>query len=205
MKLGLDLELGEAFLKGLEEQYSETREGIHVSDLIYCLREAYWRKVDPQTPSERQLGFYLDGARRHGALQALIDSPAEVGVEKWGVKGRIDLFWRGLPVEFKTTRAREGVPDHYLRQLAYYCCLLGVRKGYLVIHRLVGDPPFEFYSVEWTEEEMRGIEKELRERADLLREALEKGDPSMLPKGEPWKCRWCPYRQRCEEMDGGEA
>ena len=197
------VELKNRFLEALQRRYQETREGIHVSDLVYCLRQAYYRKVDPKPPTIRQLAFFVDGARRHAALQALCGSQVEVQVERWGIRGTIDALNGDGPIEFKSTRAREATPDHYWTQLEYYMALTNARRGYLIIQRLNArrdEDPWEFYLIERTPEELAQIGQEMRSKAQALRRALETRDPSRLPwpsRDMRWKCRNCPYRQRC--------
>jgi len=194
-----DSELEGLFLKALREKQTSLRKGIHVSDLVYCLREAYFRRFEPAEPTLKQLGFFVDGARRHRVLQELLGVESEVKVEKYGVVGHVDVLLEA-PVEIKTTRARKALPNHYFRQLGFYAVMLDVPRGYLVIQRLNGDSPWEFYCVEWTEEEFRLLDQELKLRADLLRAALNFRDFHMLPRVEgdaAWKCRNCLYRQKC--------
>ena len=194
--------LRKRFLAALREKHNSIREGIHVSDLTFCLREAYFRKVEPAEPTLRQLGFFVDGARRHRVLQELLGVESEVKVEKYGVVGHVDVLL-DAPVEIKTTRARNALPDHYFRQLGYYAVMLDVPRGYLVVQRLNNDSPWEFYSIKWSKEEFQRLDQELKYRADLLRAALNFRDFRMLPRVEEdmaWKCRNCLYRDKCREV-----
>jgi len=204
MDLRRDDNLRSLFLSALRGRYADSRKGIHVSDLVYCLREAYYRKTEPVEPTLKQLGFFVDGARRHMVLQDLLGLKSEVEVEKYGVIGHIDIML-DAPVEIKTTRAKNDLPDHYFLQLGFYAVMTNARHGYLVIQRLnAAEDPWEFYRVEWTEQEIREIEKELKRRADLLRKALKNRDPSILPRIDDemrWKCRNCLYRERCMGKD----
>lgn len=92
MKIRKDEKLKQRFVEALRKKYGNIRGGVHVSDLVYCLREAYYRKVDPVPFTERTLGFFVDGARRHRVLQELLGVESEVKVEKWGVRGSIDVL-----------------------------------------------------------------------------------------------------------------
>jgi len=196
-----DENLRSLFLSALRSRYVDSRAEIHVSDLVYCLREAYFRKIEPVDPTLKQLGFFVDGARRHKVLQEILGVECEVEVKRYGVVGHIDVML-DAPVEIKTTRARSALPDHYFRQLGFYAVMMNARHGYLVIQRLnAAEDPWEFYRVEWTEEEIKEIDRELKRRADQLRAALNFHDPSMLPEIEEdmrWKCRSCLYRERCK-------
>ena len=193
-------ELRERFLKALAESRREPRKNISVSELVYCLREAYFNRVFPKPPTETQLGFFVDGARRHKALQDLGIGVSEAVVERFGVHGHIDIL-REVPIEFKSTRSRQGIPSHYIRQLAYYCVLTMQPYGYLVIQRLMpGATPWEFYKVEFTKGDTILYTEDLTYRANLLADAVRKGDLSLLPRlsGEDaWKCRNCSRRAIC--------
>lgn len=199
MKVEVNNELKILFVQALQESYGVVRKGIHVSDLVYCLRGAYFRKVSPVPFTERQLGFFVDGARRHRVLQGLLDVKFEVPVEKFGVRGSVDILL-DLPLELKTTRARVNLPDHYFRQLGYYAVLLEVDGGYLVVMRLNSEVPWEFYSVRWSGLEMEKMSDEMKTRASLLRGALANKSVECLPKcgsTMDWKCKYCLYSDRC--------
>jgi len=213
MKLTKNPALKQKFLLKLQKRYDISRTGIHVSDLVYCLREAYWKKKDPQPQTVKTLSFFVDGARRHEALQELLDVDSEVEVEKYGVVGHVDMLEEDLfnfiPVEVKTTRSQNSLPEHYLKQLGFYAVLLGVKSGCLVIQRLINEDPWEFYLVEWTHEEITELEEEMKHKASLLQNALKNETPEILPKAEQtmnWKCQNCLYKQRCgDETDATEA
>ena len=52
-----DAALKRLFLERLREHYGSQKEGFFVTDFVYCLRKAYWRRVRPKPFSERQLGL----------------------------------------------------------------------------------------------------------------------------------------------------
>ena len=199
MKIESHDQLKQVFIDKLQEKFGDIREGIHVSDLVYCLREAYFRKTNPVAFTEKQLGYFVDGARRHGELQNLLGVQKEVEVERFGVQGTIDVLL-DKPCEIKTTRARSSLPDHYFTQLGFYCVLNGTCSGYLVVQRLLNENPWEFYIVEWTPEEITSLEEEMKGKATLLREALALQDFHILPKADSklsWKCHGCSYSDQC--------
>ena len=209
MKVTNNPVLKQKFLIKLQKKYDRPRKGIHVSDIIYCLREAYWKKKDPQPQTVKTLSFFVDGARRHEALQELLNVDSEVEVEKHGVVGHVDMLEEALfnfiPVEVKTTRAQNNLPEHYFKQLGFYAVLLGVKCGCLVVQRVVHkEDPWEFYLVEWTREEIADLEDEMKYKSDLLQKSLENEIPETLPKVEQamsWKCSYCLYKERCQEGD----
>jgi len=192
-----DSALKRLFLEKLREHYGGHKEGFFVTDFVYCLRKAYWRRVRPKAFSERQLGYFVDGSRRHEALQVLSGFRSEVSVERLGVRGRMDLLAES-PIEVKTTRAsvKSGVPPHYLRQCAYYCVLAGKDTCTLITQHII-EGCFRFQKLVFSAEELASYEGELVESRRLLEEALAKQDHSGLPLGEPWQCRSCEYNGDC--------
>jgi len=194
-----DAALKRLFLEKLREHYGGHKEGFFVTDFVYCLRKAYWRRVRPKAFSERQLGYFVDGSRRHEALQFLSGFRSEVSVERLGVRGRMDLLAES-PIEVKTTRAsvKSGVPPHYLRQCAYYCVLVGKSTCTLITQHII-EGCFRFQKLVFSAEELASYEGELVENRRLLEEALANHDHSCLPPGEPWQCRSCEYNEECGE------
>lgn len=192
-----DGELKRHFLGRLQEHYGERKDGFFVTDFVYCLRKAYWRRVKPRLFSERQLGYFIDGSRRHEALQFLSGLQCEVSVEKHGVRGRLDMLG-DVPIEVKTTRAskQSGVPPHYLRQCAYYCVLTGKDTCALVTQYVV-EGCFRFQKLVFTREELRLYEEGLLENLHLLQTALARKDCRSLPAGESWQCMNCEYSNDC--------
>ena len=195
--------LKERFLRKLYERYNnDVRGGVHISDLTYCVRQSFFRKVNPQPHSLKTLQFFVDGNSRHSALQSLLGLRSEVSVERFGVRGTIDIL-SDVPIEIKTTRAANALPDHYFKQLGFYAVLCGVSEGYLVVQRInCGDDgaPWEFHHVEWSVDEMEKLECELKEKSRLFRQALVSGDVSLLPcldSSMRWKCRYCLYSKEC--------
>ena len=208
MKIEPSNGLKNLLLKKLEEKHNKARVEIHVSDLIYCLRLAFFQKTLPKPSNETELMFFTNGARRHIIIEELSGKNSEVEVEKYGIYGTIDIY-DNLPIELKTTRSKISLPNHYFKQLSYYCVLCETNKGLLVILRLNNkENPWEFYKIEFSPEEMETIKNEMLEKAKLLRKALENKDISLLPKtdllnekGEKWKCKFCKYKIECEAID----
>ena len=200
MKIEKNDMLLEEILKRLQNYAAERRsDKVHVSELVYCLRKAYFRRVQPKPVGLVELGFFIDGARRHAALQALFpQSVVEKEVRKLGVIGHIDIL-SDLPIEFKTTRAMKNIlKEHYVRQLAYYCVLANKESGALLIYSINDfKEPFHAYRITLNEDDFSMYERSLKLRRDLLKHALSKKDPSALPAGESWECRHCPYFEEC--------
>jgi len=197
-------ELRQHFIAKLQEKCAPIRTRIHVSDLTYCLRKAYWRRLKNKPLTEKQLQFFLDGHQRHQGLQGLVaDFEHEVEVENFGVVGHIDLMSKH-PIEIKTTRAKNNgqKPPHYLRQCAYYC-LLTKTESCTLITQYINDGEFTFETIEFTPRELSRYFEEMIEARDKLQEAIDRQNPSALPFLENWQCRYCEFRPDCDSLPVG--
>jgi hypothetical protein len=193
----------------LMEEYSKLREGVHVSDLTLCLRQSLYRKLRPIPPTQKQIGYFLDGSRRHQALQNLYgEGVVEKKGEFEGVEYSIDIY-DGFPIEFKTTRAKTAINDHWVRQLVYYMLATGSRKGILQVQRIMpsksnGQNLFPAYLIQLDEKQAQDWLEDFIHRRDLFVNALQLREPSLVPiyRGEnDWVCRECPYRIECDEIE----
>jgi CRISPR/Cas system-associated exonuclease Cas4 (RecB family) len=204
------------FLDQARGYLQRPREGIHVSDLVLPKKAFCHRKYGDIGISDDEVGYFLGGRGHHDVLEFLATLPEyrEVRVELEGIRGTIDIY-RDVPVEIKTTRSPEIKPPYklayenteYLRQLGYYCSMVGKPQGQLwlfylgakewdeVLRRPRTVPRILIYDVEY--EDLGGIREEMIERKNLLLRALETGDPSGLPPCPSWMCRRCKYRSFC--------
>lgn len=194
---------------GLARKQGSGRTGIHVSDLTLCLRKACYSRTSPREPTPETLGYYVDGGRRDFVIKGLLGTkvmPSEKdGI--WFTPDSIDEM--GNPIEIKTTRAPAGISRHYLTQLAYYMVLLAKDKGRLVIQRVGlrrNGMPFEAYDYEFEPGEMERYRRELCDRRDALRRALNDRDPARAPSVRfdseyNWLCKACPWNKECSELD----
>ena len=199
MKVSENKELKTQFIEKLQEKSAPVRTEIHVSDLTYCLRKAYFRKFENRKLSEQQLIFFLDGHQRHEGLQSLVsDVEAEKTVKKYGVVGHIDLASNN-PIEIKTTRSRpnNNKPPHYFRQMAYYCLLTNSNKCSLIT-QYINDGFISFEDVEFTEQELDQYLKEMLDSRDRLQKAYDMLNPKLLPFLADWQCNKCEFVERCE-------
>lgn len=108
-------------------EYSKERTGVHVSDVIYCPREAVFRKLTPIAVTDKELNFFTSGAAIHTAIQTLAKYFEKYEIEKEVVfepskheytkdllcededikiLAHIDLWdsERNIPIEAKSTR-----------------------------------------------------------------------------------------------------
>ena len=178
--------------------------GLHVSDLIGCLRRAWYRKNEYPEPAQdpEDLTILLMGQGHHGLLQCegQYEVPVILRLSEHEIHGTVDLLLPGgLPVEIKTTRYSSRKPlsqlPHYIEQLASYCLALGQYRGRLAIWHLMGDysqnrkPVLKVYDIEWTDQEMMAWQSELHARADTVSYDWE---PDLYEHYE-MECGFCPF------------
>jgi hypothetical protein len=213
--------LKDNFLQKLSEKYGNQRNGIHASNLVYCLRETFARKYMPQPQTLQTLFYFLDGDCRHKGFQGLVpELENEKEVENFGIIGTMDLFSNEQIIEIKSTRAkpRAELSPHYLRQGAYYCLLTGKTKFTLVTQH-INHGDIIFYDIEFTSEELSDYSKDMLGGRDILLKAYEEvwnldiavdskeeyGEGLMrifdsIPMARPslsWKCNTCLYKSKC--------
>jgi len=194
-----DKEMRDYFIAKLQEKSAPVRTEIHVSDLTYCLRKAFYRRFLNRQLSEQQLLFFLDGHQRHEGLQSLCKHlEHEVEIRRYGIVGHLDIQDK-YPVEIKTTRARPNgqKPAHYIRQGAYYCLLTGT-DTFSLITQYINDGVITFETVKYTAEELNGYLKEMLSNRDLLQSAYDSFDVNKLPfPAENWQCKHCEFQTEC--------
>ncbi len=212
-----DKQIEQRILENLKSEYSLVRDEIHVTDLVLCLRQSLFRKFKRIPPGIKQLGYFLDGARRHETLQKLYSAkdPAHIIAEKKGVfegvSFSIDIY-HNIPIEFKTTRASRAISDHWIRQLAYYMLAVDSNVGILQVQRIMprdNEDLFPSYLLEFTSEEQRlSWLNEFHERRNMMYYAYDRSDVSMAPiyRGDnSWVCKECPYKFDCDAIEAANA
>ncbi len=205
-QISFDEELENEFIAKLQEKCAPVRKEIHVSDLSYCLRKAYWRRFQNRKLTIQQLIFFLDGHQRHQGLQELVKNVEhEVEIRRLGVVGHLDLLDK-MPIEIKTTRGRPNgqKPAHYLRQGAYYCLLTG-SDVFQLITQYINDNVISFEKIKFSKEELDTYLKEMLTDRDLLQRACDKKDVAILPFLNNWQCRHCEFYQPCRTHSNGAS
>jgi CRISPR/Cas system-associated exonuclease Cas4 (RecB family) len=214
-----DPETKDRLVTNLNERFSEPRLGIHVSDLVYCLRQSVFRKITPKPNGECELSYYTAGRGHHDLLEGLHGAQREVQRDWEGVQARFDLLDEQV-LEIKTSRSSEREPKrHWILQLAFYCVIQNQSTGKLIVLYLYpqrttkGNPKpspdmIQTYTVNFPNiEEVRRV---LRERRDLLVKALEARNPTLVPgvmydKDSKWLCKHCQYKSECESQESNNS
>lgn len=193
-------------------------EGLHVSDLIYCRRKAWYRKQRRAANPEFEeydtdtLVMFLLGHGYHALLEQGIEERKVVLMfaahdRDVAVHGTIDGEVRpdGSPHEFKTTRYSSNKPIeemiHYVEQVASYALGLGVDHGQLSIIFINGaynrggsgmKPTIKTLDLTFSEPEMDNWYLELGRRVAALLQPT----PPPLPCHRTWECQYCPFSSK---------
>lgn len=196
------------------EQRDATRSGgVHVSDLVYCLRKAWLRGqpnyTEPEQSPSTTLLFATGKAIQAWLTGRLSDEPEL----HWdGITGTPDYRMDGVLTEFKATYASAArevrTTQNYLDQLACYMVMDGTMRGYLVVYyingyynwmrkkKVGGDNErgvLKAFIVEFASEAERDAwAMEMRRRRALIQQATTLED---IPLTEhfTWECEYCPF------------
>ena len=160
-------------------EYNKAREGIHVSSLNLCMREAVFRTIDPKPVDDRELGNYSSGKGIHQAIQDLakffpkyeVEKEIDYKIDGITIKAHIDLYdaEANIPIEAKTVRKNrlgnydkatrtwspEEAKPFNVEQLKMYMALTDASTGYIIYQLLLDydNFPFRIFEVHMTKEE----------------------------------------------------
>lgn len=178
------------------------RRRIAVTDLVNP-RQAYFRRMHPEiAPSETRLQLMLSGTGFHELFGHVVSSEEfiEQFLEFEDIVGKVDIY-EDVPTELKTTGS---IPEDvsvsrpgYIDQLGMYCTMAKKPLGRLVICKRSAwgqVPEMKCFRVEFLD--LDAVAGEMRRRRDLLRDALDRKDPSALPLCE-WVTLECDYLPVC--------
>jgi len=213
-----ELKLIPSLLDALKEEYSKERGNtVHVSDLIYCPREAVFRRLRSSDLTNAELMFFSTGKAYHEILQSLLkwlgrkNVQIEKKVNHEGVVGHIDAVVNGIPCEFKSHRSREHKPkDHYIQQLKCYIAMLGSNVGKLIsIGLQIYDEPFKEFDVVMTDSEMKEQLDWIEREEKQFKEAVDKKDWKLARAVKDdgnlnWKCKNCKFQKDCFDYENSK-
>lgn len=181
------------------------RRRISVTDLLNP-RHSYFKRLHPEiVPTLKQQQFMWSGSGFHDDFQRAVSKEeyVEQFVEWEGVVGKIDIY-ENYPLELKTTGRSfdpvdlPGLRPSYIEQVGMYCAMTGHDRGHLVIYSRDaknGGGALRAYELFFTDVE--AIRAEIRRRRDLLTAALERNDPSALPRCTRYGYG-CEYESLCD-------
>lgn len=219
-------EIASAVLRAALEQSAEKQRepGLHVSDLIYCLRKRWYQRNGISCPPEtdESLSIMLLGEGHHGVIEprGQGEHRAILKLGDHDVHATLDIYLPEStlflhPTEIKTTRLSSNkIPSvdmpMYVDQLASYCLAVGDPEGLLLVWHIMGDykenwgkPTLRAWEFKFTPRELYAWQAELGHRARTLEGAMPWVDGVNHYVGE---CAHCPYFYKkggpCEGGDG---
>ena len=191
--------------------YDDVREGIHLSDLLYCNYKTYYRKKGLTAPlSDEQVLLFMTG---YAFQYFLFPKTDERTYEKDGIICSPDVEDEYIAeieiplAEVKSTRMNMNkfkVEDnqHYIEQCAGYCCVKEVLSCDLIVFFVMGTwhPPFpgaEIFEINFTEEELEEYWDKFVVSKNILEEALESNTLPIVHTFYDWECKYCEVRDLC--------
>ena len=180
---------------------------ISVTDLIN-LKQAYFKRKYPEIvpPLEKQQLMWA-GTGFHKIFGSAVSSEEylEQFVEAEGIVGKIDIY-ENIPIEVKTTSTLVSTEDlvkyrpTYVEQLGIYCAMVNSSQGKVIVyqrHDSAESPQAPLIAYYVTFPDLEAIRDEMRQRRDLLVQALISNDPGNLPICA-WFNRGCDYSAVCD-------
>ena len=198
------------------------RAGIHASDLLMP-RKGYWRKIDPQPLSDREVGLFLVGKVLHAFVLSELD-PGHVDIrntdegsrysETLGLWYSPDRLRGNIPVEFKTNRGMYpaksiGDLETYLNQVLIYMAANDSLEGKIVVMYTNAkdesgktSPQFRVFAVTITPDELVAIKLAVRKVRDELADAVQTRRFDNLPLCPAWLCHpeQCVWWTKCKPV-----
>ena len=182
---------------------SRPRWRVSVTDLVNPAQAYYrWKRPDIR-PSLDRLQVMMAGTGFHDIFGKVVSTEefVEQTLEMDGIVGKVDIY-EDVPAELKTT---SSIPadiyrgrSSYFEQLGMYCALAENPEGRLFVYQRETEwRPSELvvYSAEFVD--LDAVGSEMRRRRDLFKDALDREDPSGLPRCE-WMQRGCDYSHVCD-------
>ena len=206
-------------IESLKEEYSKERgNSVHVSDLIYCPREAIFRRLRQHELKPVELMFFSTGQAYHTILQSLLrwlgkkNVQIEQKVNYNDVVGHVDAIINKIPCEFKSHRSKtHQTKPHYVQQLKCYMSILGSNVGKLIsIGLTIYDQPFKEFDVIMTDSEIKKQLEWIDKEATQFKLVLEKKDWKLAravkeDKNLNWKCNNCAFQKECFAFENAKV
>ena len=188
----------EQFYKNVHRDLIESRQGIHVSHLVYdCVRRAYYDLTSDKA------SFSLDGALKMWIGKKIHELPIsdnhELTLHWEGITGTIDEYQDGWFLDKKTTREIPRYPyDNHKKQLEMYRVLLE-KNSYPVTNASmlyidVNTTEVKEFPIK-LEKNIENIELEMLSKKRTVEAALKAKSPPK--RGIGWICRYCDHTVKC--------
>lgn len=202
-------ELKERIYQNIRDTVATDRTGIHLSDLIYCSRKAYFRKLGLSPPPSDELCVMWMTGYAFQAYMFPLDEEVPLIVDGIGCTPDIPSG-----IEVKSTRQSSKNFDlstntHWKRQILGYCKALNKLEYDLVVLFVCGNyaPPFpdiDCWHIGVTQEEVDESWEEMLRRKLALEVALDSdlftgGGTPPEPNCEDWEWKYCENVDMCQD------
>ena len=211
-KITRDTELEDEWAQALIDKYEseERREGVHVSDLLLCLRQTVIQdKYEPEWSPETLYRFTFGRAFETALAEMLLGMTIqEAKVEDEGIVGSIDFAGDDVDYESKATQAwpTDDTEEffekrfYWLEQAGTYAIMRRRTESVFAVLHLTNPPTMpRAYRIEWSKKELGDLWSMMKTRRDYIAEHRANGT---YPKKTPltWLCTGCPVRRVCYEV-----
>jgi len=189
-------------LEKVTENFAYDNRHIYVTELLYCLRKAYYtRKLRKPLTLEHAWYIYrgnlFDDAWTSLFPQNQIRCTYRIPDVPVVIVGRADFIDDdGVIADLKThanTRFLKEPKLEHVRQVLFYAWSNALQRARLYYVDFMNCKRFD---IEVSEEEMRENVMGLVERARMLYHSLETDTPPSREEG--WLCKYCEYKKECE-------
>ncbi|MBO8181028.1 MAG: PD-(D/E)XK nuclease family protein [Archaeoglobus sp.] len=199
----------EHIIAATNSDYTRRDNSLHVTELVYCLRKAYYRRMAEKEGEKEEKGI----KQRWYLYRGIVFDEAWTGLFARNqvrvthrvrngptIVGRIDFIDDdGTLYELKTISndyaIRDGPKPAHVKQALFYAWIEQAPRVRLVYVHLGGVHIFEL-DTRLAEQ----VVEEVEQKAIELWRALKEGRPPE-PHNEPWECRYCEFRDLCAIED----
>lgn len=209
----------ELLMDVMHKEFESPRPGIHLSDLIHCPRQSYFKVILGTKHNERTLAYFFDGKGIHMILQELLTKyyPGRFRVEDTKKINDILQFTPDIIdtetntiIEVKTARSQvinyAPRPDH-IEQIKAYMAFNAVLDGVIFYHTITKEQTnlFVQWPVHISAREAESIRKHWLSEAVLLQSAIKHNDKTLARhiadnQAKNWMCNgYCDYLEYCDE------
>ena len=174
-------------------------DSIHLTDCIYCLRKAYWDKVDSLPPTPKESLYFILGL---GLQDVLLPSQITLHNRNGVAYSPDAITTEGIPVELKTTRMakkrmiEQGFPNGWLKQMMGYSSVLGVLEALLLVVPIIQPDTIPF-TLNFSHYEIMDNDLMIERNALILVQAIWNSVPPPKDSAQEWECANCRYSLRC--------
>jgi CRISPR-associated exonuclease Cas4 len=185
----------------------------HITELIGCIRKAYYRKINPKTTAtlETAKNFHRGNIWDRDFCRCFRHNQIRVTYRcqktPISISGHFDFLNEDNPTtpvitDLKAPKTlfyieREGKPsEHYRKQVLFYCYCTAIPNGAILYwdgHKHLS------FSIESTEESNSALIDELETKSLMLYNALKTNQPPNKEAFtlESWECQYCDYKEKC--------